>query len=148
MNKSYEKLLTKNDTGETGAHQAGIVVPRKNQELISFFPALDLDDFNPDAWLLCTDPDGEQWEMRYIYYNGKTFTPARSTRNEYRITYMTKFFSKWGAKSGDSVLFTSTEIPNRFKIRIKRNDEVIENKNDSEEQAPRPVVLKGWRPVY
>ncbi len=146
MNKSYEKILTKNDTGETGGHQAGIVVPKKNQELLNFFPFLDLGEFNPDAWLVCTDPDGEQWQMRYIYYNGKTFEPPKSTRNEYRITYMTKFFSKWRAKSGDSVVFTVTERRNDFKIRIKRSEERIEDTNDL--GATRTVILKGWRPVF
>lgn len=146
MNKSYEKALTKNDTGETGGHQAGIVVPRKNAGLLDFFPALELEEFNPDAWIVCEDPDGEQWKMRYIYYNGKTFSPAKSTRNEYRITYMTKFFSKWGAKSGDSVVFTSTDNPTNFKIRIKPNEDQCENIYSINE--PKPIVLKGWRPVY
>ena len=146
MNASYEKILAKNDTGETGAHQAGIVVPKKNQELLDFFPSLDRKQFNPDAWIVCTDPDGVQWEMRYIYYNGKTFSPAKSTRNEYRITHMTKFFSRWGAKSGDSVVFTSTDTANIFKIRIKQSTEFTEEKHTSDEQ--KPVVLKGWRPVY
>ena len=126
MNTSYEKILTKNDTGETGAHQAGIAVPKKNQALLDFFPPLDQEQFNPDTWIVCTDPDGVQWEMRYIYYNGKTFSPAKSTRNEYRITHMTKFFSRWGAKSGDSVVFTSTDTPNIFKIRIKPSTEFTE----------------------
>lgn len=146
MNTSYEKILTKNDTGETGGHQAGIVVPKTNQELIKFFPALDLDDFNPDSWIVCIDPDGEQWEMRYIYYNGKTFTPQKSTRNEYRITYMTKFFYKWGARSGDSVEFTSTDRTNVFKIRVKTGEESLETSSTS--GNPKLVVLKGWRPVY
>ncbi|USD38003.1 EcoRII N-terminal effector-binding domain-containing protein [Ferrimonas sp. SCSIO 43195] len=146
MNTSYEKVLTKNDTGETGGHQAGIVVPKKNQELINFFPALELEEFNPDAWLVCIDADGEQWQMRYIYYNGKSFAPPKSTRNEYRITHMTKFLSKWGAKPGDSVQFTSTERSNTFRIKIKRREKIIEVQNTIGE--PKPVVLKGWSPVY
>ncbi len=147
MSKSYEKILTKNDTGETGAHQAGILVPKSNKELIHFFPVLDKVTFNPDRWINCIDDDGEIWQLRYIYYNGKSLTPKRSTRNEYRITHMTKFFSKWNARSGDSVVFTSTIEENTFKISIKRAEEpskVIEN----DDGAPPTVVLKGWRAVY
>ncbi len=145
MSKSYVKILTKNDTGETGGHQAGIVVPRKNTELINFFPALNIRIFNPDTWITCIDPDGEQWEMRYIYYNGKVFTPPKSTRNEYRITYMTKFFAKWGAKAGDSVFFTATDKPSVFKIQVKSDNQAIPVNLVAE---PMPVVLTGWRPVY
>ncbi|MBQ4862674.1 hypothetical protein J8L98_13340 [Pseudoalteromonas sp. MMG013] len=146
MNKSYEKSLSKNDTGETGGHQAGIVVPKKNSELLDFFPALKHEEFNPDAWIVCEDPDGEKWKMRYVYYNGKTFSPPQSTRNEYRITYMTKFFSKWGVKSGDSVVFTSTDNSNNFKIHIKSHSNQGEDSDSNSEVIP--VVLKGWRKVY
>ena len=37
--KSITKVLSANDTGETGGHQAGILVP-KEERLLSFFPAL------------------------------------------------------------------------------------------------------------
>jgi len=146
MKKSYEKVLTKNDTGETGGHQAGIVVPKKNAELLEFFPTLNVDEFNPDTWILCEDPDGEHWKFRYVYYNGKTFSPAKSTRNEYRITHMTKFFVKWGANSGDSVMFSYSEQFNHYKIQIKHRDEELKDTNSVRE--PQPVVLKGWRTVY
>lgn len=146
MKKSYEKVLTKNDTGETGGHQAGIVVPKKNAELLEFFPSLNVDEFNPDTWIICEDPDGEHWKLRYVYYNGKTFSPVKSSRNEYRITHMTKFFVKWGATSGDSVLFSHSVQPNHYKIRIKHRDQEAENTNSVRES--KPVVLKGWRSVY
>ncbi|KPD21006.1 EcoRII N-terminal effector-binding domain-containing protein [Idiomarina abyssalis] len=146
MTKSYEKALTKNDTGETGGHQAGIVVPKRSQELIDFFPQLDIREFNPDVWLTCIDPDGEKWEMRYIYYNGRIFTPAKSTRNEYRLTHMTKFFSKWRAKAGDSVVFTSTKHENTFLIRVILGEE--ESQREQNRSEPKTVILKGWRPVF
>lgn len=146
MSKSYEKILTKNDTAETGGHQAGITVPKKDSELLRFFPSLDLNEFNPDAYIECIDPDGERWQMRYVFYNGKTFTPPRSTRNEYRITYMTRFFSKWRAKSGDSVIFTSTDRVNVFKVRVKKQEDLVEETESA--FVPKKVVLKGWRPVF
>jgi len=33
----YAKLLSANDTGETGGHQAGILVPKSDAELLAFF---------------------------------------------------------------------------------------------------------------
>ena len=33
---AVEKILSRNDTGETGGHQAGIHVPKK-KEILSFF---------------------------------------------------------------------------------------------------------------
>lgn len=146
MSKSYEKILTKNDTGETGGHQAGILVPKADKKLLEFFPLLDTTIFNPDAWITCIDPSGEQWEIRYIYYNGKTFTPPKSTRNEYRLTHMTKLLSSWGAQAGDSVVFTSTEKANHFKVEVRSSASASEEAALSEEV--RPVVLKGWKPVF
>lgn len=144
--KSYAKLLTKNDTGETGGHQAGIAIPKTDQQLLSFFPQLIATAFNPDAQLFCKDPDGEVWEMRYIYYNGKTFSPPRSTRNEYRITHMTKFFAKWDAKAGDRVVFEATGNPFKFNIRIEKAATQIQDKAAT--SAKKPVVLRGWTKVY
>ncbi|MDG1163799.1 MAG: EcoRII N-terminal effector-binding domain-containing protein [Porticoccaceae bacterium] len=141
MNQSYEKVLTPNDTGETGGHQAGIAVPKQDLELIAFFPQLATETFNPDRWITCIDPDEQLWEMRFVFYNGKTFRPRKSTRNEYRITHMTKFFSKWNARSGDSVIFTSTKQEGNYRVSIKKT--LAEDANIN-----KPVVLRGWKAVY
>ena len=84
---------------------------------------LKMSEFNPEAWIFCTDPDGEVWRMRYVYYNGKTFSPKKSTRNEYRITYMTKFFSKWSARAEDTVVFTATNRNSHYRISIQKKDQ-------------------------
>jgi len=148
MMKSFAKGLTKNDTGETGGHQGGVCVPKRNKELIDFFPELDVETFNPEAWITCTDPDGEVWEMRYIYYNGKRFDPPLSTRNEYRITYMTKFFSKWGAKSGDKLVFTAGKRTGDYEVHIDKCKENMPESVVSESVEPlKPVVLRGWSKV-
>jgi hypothetical protein len=146
MPNSYAKKLTKNDAGETGGHQAGIVVPKADLELINFFPFLNPEEFNPDAWLNCIDPEGMVWEMRYIYYNGKSFKPPKNTRNEYRITHMTRFFSKWGAESGDGVIFTKTNKENSFQIRIIKPSDIKEDK--STYGSNKPIVLRGWSRVF
>ena len=141
MSQSYEKILTPNDTGETGGHQAGIAVPKQNLELIAFFPQLATETFNPDIWITCDDPDGQLWEMRFVYYNGKTFSPRKSTRNEYRVTHMTKFFSKWNARSGDSVIFTATKLEGNYRISIKKAPA-------EDSSTPKPIALRGWKAVY
>tara|TARA_B110000091_G_scaffold161880_1_gene172633 strand:- start:136 stop:570 length:435 start_codon:yes stop_codon:yes gene_type:complete len=143
--EKYAKILTKNDTGETGGHQAGIAVPKSNKELLSFFPALNSSEFNPDHWITCIDDDGEEWQFRYIYYNGKTFSPAKSTRNEYRMTHMTKFFSKWNAKSEDKLIFAITDSQAVYYVSLNK-DAVSEESSFSEGRSP--VVLRGWNRVY
>ena len=34
ITNSFAKILTKNDIGKTGAHQAGMHIPKKNEELM------------------------------------------------------------------------------------------------------------------
>lgn len=143
--KTYAKVLTKNDTGETGAHQAGIAVPKSNKELLSFFPILDTSSFNPDEWITCIDEDGEKWRFRYIYYNGKIFIPPKSTRNEYRITHMTKFFAKWAAQSHDKLIFTKTSSDEVYSVSIKK-EALPEHRAHGEDT--KPIKLRGWLSVY
>lgn len=149
MTSSYAKNLTENDTGETGGHQGGITVPRKDSGLLVFFPNLDLDTFNPEAWIECEDPEGRVWKMRYVYYNGKTFSPKKSTRNEYRITYMTKFFRHWRVASGDQLIFTETDNPTQFKISINKVTlELSKLADNTVPTAVPPVLLRGWSRIY
>ncbi len=104
--KKIIKVLSPNDTGETGAHQAGILIPRKG-ELLSFFPELDSSVKNPRVSLSFEDPNGKSWSFNFIYYNNKLFG---GTRNEYRLTSMTKFFRENNLKSGDSLIFTHEDM--------------------------------------
>src|SRR5690606_4122372 len=104
--RTIVKQLSRNDTGETGGHQAGILVPRKEQ-LLSFFPRLDPDQYNPRAHLHFTDETGTGWEFAFIYYNNKFF---ERTRNEYRLTRMTKYIQQSGLIEGDEILLTISNI--------------------------------------
>lgn len=94
------KVLSANDTGETGGHQAGLLIPRK-EEILSFFPQLDRNQPNPRAHLQFEDDEGRYWEFAFIYYNNKLFG---GTRNEYRLTRMTKYIREAGLKTGDEVI--------------------------------------------
>lgn len=137
----YAKLLSANDTGETGGHQAGILVPKGDVKLLAFFPALDADVKNPDAWIWCEDEFGKKWKLRYIYYNNKLHDPT-GTRNEYRITWMTEYLRLNSAKAGDSVVFESTDEPDEYKIRLEKPMQ-----SDLCQVAP-VIKLTGWRRVH
>lgn len=102
--KVISKVLTPNDTGETGGHQDGICVPR-DPEILSFFPTLDVKTKNPRAILSIFDGDKE-WDFAFIYYNGRFFG---GTRNEYRLTGMARYFRDMGLTSGDTVVLTRNE---------------------------------------
>ena len=94
------KVLSANDTGENGTHQAGILVPRQ-EEVLSFFPKLDPAQYNPRVHLRFVDDGGTFWEFAFIYYNNKFFD---GTRNEYRLTHMTKYIRQAGLSAGDEVI--------------------------------------------
>lgn len=154
MNKSFAKILSPNDVGENGAHQAGICVPRKNQQLLSFFPLLDTKIKNPDCWLICEDENDKSWKLRYVYYNTKTL--GIGTRNEYRITHLTTYFKMFNAISGDALVFKQLENPNHYSIRLSKDSEG-DLKVSAGEQSPfnislqdvkprrRVIKLRGWK---
>ena len=96
------KVLSANDTGETGGHQAGILVP-KDPALLSFFPKLDPTLYNPRVHLRFLDDAGTFWEFAFIYYINALFD---GTRNEYRLTRMTKYIRQAGLSVGDEVILS------------------------------------------
>ena len=97
---AIQKILTKNDTSETGAHQAGICIP-KDFHILSFFPKLDVDVKNPRTILIVVDEADKEWCFSFIYYNNKKFG---GTRNEYRLTGMTGFIKQYNLKAGDTLI--------------------------------------------
>jgi hypothetical protein len=97
---AIEKILSANDTGETGGHQAGICVP-KAENILSFFPPLNPELKNPRQVLDIKDDAGTFWSFNFIYYNNRFFG---GTRNEYRLTGMTAFFREFNLKAGDKII--------------------------------------------
>ena len=141
--QAYEKMLTANDTGETGGHQAGIHIPKSQTDLLALLPHLDPTEKNPDAWLEMTDDTGILWRFRYIYYNNK-FHDEGGTRDEYRITHMTKFLRAVGAVEGYVMVLSGSPGSLRYSISVRKPDQ------DQVPQSDKPVRvrLKGWRRVY
>lgn len=97
------KTLTKNDIGTTGAHQAGIHIS-KTSPILDLFPQLDSNRKNPKAAIVAYEVDsGEAWTFNFIYYNNVHFG---GTRDEYRLTGMTRFLRKANAQEGDEITFS------------------------------------------
>ena len=137
--QTFKKTLSANDTGESGGHQAGILVPKGDAELRAFLPDLGNVEKNPRAWIECTDPDGRTWDFCFIYYNNKYHDP-RGTRDEYRITHMTKFLRSFGATEGDDAVISGVAGSGSYSISIE--------KPAVAETTTTRVVLKGWRRVH
>src|SRR5690606_27605583 len=97
------KVLSSNDVGLTGAHQAGILVPKKD-EILAFFPSLNKMQRNPRVVLSFKDGSGNVWEFAFIYYNNRLFG---GTRNEYRLTRMTKYIISNDLKPGDEIVLVN-----------------------------------------
>lgn len=138
---TFAKTLTKNDLGETGAHQAGVHIPKGNIELIKFLPSLDPSIKNSDCWVSCVDDLGGEWRLRYIHYNNKLHSP-NGTRDEYRITHILPFFRAADASAGDSLLISRCETSGRYFIRIERKTSVAARGEKS------IVRLRGWRKIH
>lgn len=139
--QTYEKALTANDTGETGAHQVGFHIPKSQSEMLAFLPALDASVKNPDAWLHVTDEDGRVWKFRYIYYNNKLHDD-RGTRDEYRITHVTQYFRSVSAEQGDTIVLSGLPASGHYQVTLKRSDRA------APANEPVRVALRGWRRVH
>lgn len=111
------KTLSPNDIGETGGHQAGILVP-KSPEILGFFPRLDPCERNPRVHLVFCEDDGlTRWEFAFIYYNNALHG---GTRNEYRLTRMTRYLRNKNAGVGDEVVLTR-DAETRLLVALRRN---------------------------
>ncbi len=118
MTEKISKTLSPNDLGETGGHQAGILVPKK-EDILDFFPHLDPTIKNPRE-NMSVDYEGKTYVFHFIYYNGKLFG---GTRNEYRLTGMTRFFKDVGLKSGDTIIMEKDKLLNYLiTIAPKKNE--------------------------
>lgn len=105
ISRSISKTLSANDTGITGAHQAGMHIP-KTEGILKFFPPLGNTIKNPRILLKFIDDDGKLWEFAFIYYNNIFFG---GTRNEFRLTRMTNYISSNNLKPGDELIFCYQE---------------------------------------
>lgn len=134
------KVLSANDSGETGGHQAGLLIPKQKQ-ILSFFPVLDASRLNPRAHLQFEDDAGGFWEFAFIYYNNRLFG---GTRNEYRLTRMTRYIRESGLVAGDEVLMRRDESGNYF-VSYRRSNAKQVSINTAGETVIR--LAAGWKVI-
>lgn len=134
------KVLTANDSGETGGHQAGLHVP-KAERMLSFFPALDPTKRNPRAHLQFEDQAGRHWEFAFIYYNNRRFG---GTRDEYRLTRMMPYLRESGLVAGDEVVMHRDGDRN-YSISYRRPQKESASLND--EGATVLRLGAGWKVI-
>lgn len=80
---AYCKFLSSNDTGDTGAHQAGIYIAKNAAPILFDEPGQRGE--NKDRYVTIRWQDDFETDSRFIYY-------GTGTRNEYRITRFGKGF--------------------------------------------------------
>ncbi len=133
-----EKILSFNDLGLTGAHQAGILIP-KEEIILSYFPRLDKSAENPRVALQFLDRSGTYWNFNFIYYNNKF---RGGTRNEYRLTGMTKYLNSAGLQPGDAILFSKDN--DDYMISYKRKIVFDTEKDDG---VVKITLSDSWRVI-
>jgi hypothetical protein len=132
---SYEKILSANDTGITGGHMGGILIPKTETGLIALFPKLDRTEYNPSVFLDFKAPNGSSYKLRFVYYNNRLH--KKGTRNEYRLTYLTDFLRNANSKAGDAFRITRNEN-GQFEMEVVKKADA----------APSNVIkLRGWNQV-
>jgi hypothetical protein len=135
---SYEKTLSSNDTGKTGTHQAGILIPKSETGLLELFPRLDPSHYNPSAHVTVRGPDGERYQLRFIYYNNKLHN--KGTRNEYRLTCLTEFLRNQRSKPGDTFRITKDENGCLSMEVVKHQP----TESTETGELPTVIQLRGW----
>lgn len=140
---AFRKTLSANDVGATGGHQGGVLIPKGERELLAFLPPLDPGVKNPDAWLDCVDADGCPLKFRFVYYNNKLHD-SKGTRNEYRITYMTAWFRKLGAREGDIFEIAKEGGRPGYLVSVLPASPALE----ADSNLPVRLKLLGWRRVH
>jgi hypothetical protein len=138
----FSKVLSANDVGTTGGHQGGILIPKSETKLLAILPRLAPEIKNPDAWLDCVDDSNHALRFRFVYYNNKLHDET-GTRNEFRVTHMTKWFRDNSAREGDEFRISQMSDGRRYSIKIIHPDP--EDKND--EDGVR-IHLSGWRRIH
>ncbi len=108
------KVLSRNDTGETGGHQSGISIP-KFVASSTIFPRMSKDILNHRRDISFIDEGGKVWNLQYIYYNDKYHgKPVNKCHDEFRLTYTNAYIREHNIKSGDQIWFAIDEGGKRY----------------------------------
>lgn len=115
---SFTKYITANDTGSTGAHQAGFHIPKNAWSL--FFDKEGEKGSNKDKFITIRWQDDFETESRFIYYGAKT-------RNEYRLTRFGKGFPFLNDENIGDLLIISKKSDNYYEAFVLQTDEDIDD---------------------
>jgi hypothetical protein len=133
MIRAAIKILSENDVGSNGSHQAGFLVPKLFIKE-GLFQKLPDSEANPRLKLKFVDlKDGSEVFLNYIYYNNKLFG---GTRHEYRLTGLTRWIKNHGLRPGDSIQM----------CRVSNFDYTIEI--IKKERQPKTLSEDSWIALY
>ncbi len=137
------KVLSRNDTGETGGHQSGISIP-KAVASSSIFPKMSKEILNQRREINFYDESGTKWILQYIYYNDKYHgKPANKCHDEFRLTCTNAYIHKNNIKSGDRIWFAIDDDGHRF-MGFVRQGEVINEPYEEDEDGYVVLKIRSW----
>jgi Restriction endonuclease EcoRII, N-terminal len=130
---SATKILSPNDVGLTGTHQAGFLIPKSLIDA-DLFPRLSQYELNPRRRLKFVVLDDDQvFYANFIYYNNKHF---QGTRDEYRLTGIKTLLRGYGLKEGDQIKITKTNLGTYSVETIKAR------------RIPTNLSVESWQLIY
>ena len=117
------KLLSANDIGVTGSHQAGLHIP-KNSPIIRLMPQKMLKEINPRIDLVLLSPNlSKSFVAQFIYYNNAL---RGGTRDEFRLTCVRELLKEIGATLGDQLVF-DFEYGSQVQVSLIKANKIDEN---------------------
>jgi len=114
---AFSKYITANDTGATGAHQAGFHIHKNAWSL--FFDRPGEKGSNRDKYVTIRWQDDFETESRFIYY-------GVGTRNEYRLTRFGRGFPFLHDENIGDLLVITKRAENYYDAFVLHHDEDIE----------------------
>jgi hypothetical protein len=114
---AFSKYITANDTGSTGAHQAGFHIHKNSWQL--FFDKPGEKGENRDKFITIKWQDDFETSSRFIYY-------GVGTRNEYRLTRFGRGFPFLEDENIGDLLVICKKSENFYEAFILQSDEEID----------------------
>jgi hypothetical protein len=113
---AYCKFLSANDTGDTGAHQAGIYIAKNAISILFDEPGEK--GSNKDKYVKVRWQDDFTTDSRFIYY-------GTGTRNEYRITRFGRGFPFLRTEhTGDLFVFVKNDVEDYSGYILETEDDI------------------------
>lgn len=115
---AFCRFITANDTGKTGAHQAGFYIPKCASSLLFSEPGIRGE--NKDKMVKIQWQNSFETDSRFIYY-------GRGTRNEYRVTRFGRQFPFFEDDNVGDLLIITKHSEEYYKGFVLNTDDDIEN---------------------